>query len=115
MSFTKIVILDYIDTWEQEAVVYVHTKDKRMLAVHDVASNPTLDTHAIYIDFMQWGKRMTFVMLREDFSHVEYYYKDRPKPITKKDFDELNLFIDDQIEDFNDEAGYEENLYDDLI
>jgi hypothetical protein len=100
MNFTEIVILDYIDTWEQEAVVYVHTKDKRMSAVHDVVSNPTIDNNAIYIDFMQWGKRMTFVMPREDFSHLEYYYKDRHKPITKQDFDELNSFIDEQIEDF---------------
>jgi hypothetical protein len=100
MNFSEIVILDYIDEWEQEAHVHVYTKDKRVLAVHKVVSNPIIDSNTVYIDFMQWGKRMTFAMPREDFSHIEYYYQDKPEPITKQDFDELNSFIDEQIEEF---------------
>lgn len=95
MNFTEIVILDYIDTWQQEAHVYVHTKDKRILAVHDVVSNPTLDNNILHMEYIQYGTRMNFVLPRDDFSHLEYYYKD--KPITKEDFDELNSFIDEQI------------------
>lgn len=100
MSFTEIIILDYIDTWEQEAHVHVHTKDKRILAVHDVVSNPTLYNNTLHIEYMQYGRRMNFVLPREDLSHIEYYYSDKPKPITKKDFDEVNSFIDEQIEEY---------------
>ena len=97
MNFIEIVILDYIDEWEQEVTVYVHTKDKRLLAVHDVVSNPTLDTNTLHMEYMQYGKRMNFVLPREDFSHIEYYYSDKPKPITREDFDDINSFIEEQI------------------
>jgi hypothetical protein len=107
MNFTEIVILDYIDEWEQEAHVHVYTKDKRILAVHNIASNPTIDSNTVCIDFMQFGKRMTFAMPREDFSHIEYYYQDKPEPITKKDFDELYDYLEEDIDDFAEAYGVE--------
>lgn len=118
MNFTEIVILDYIDTWEQEAHVHVYTKDKRILAVHKIVSNPTLDNNTLHIEYMQYGRRMNFVLPREDFSHIEYYYQDKPEPITKKDFDEINSFIDEQIEDFTPPdllTEPDEGLFEDLI
>ena len=108
MNFTEIVILDYIDEWEQEVTVYVHTKDKRMLAVHDVVSNPTISNNVLYIAFMQWGKEMTFALPKDDFSHLEFYYKSRQN-ISKENFVEEEVCPPDLL------TEPDEGLFEDLI
>ena len=92
----EIPLLDYVDTHDEKVVVYIHTKDSRILAVRDVRSNLIIDKQVVYIDYMQWGKTMTLALPIEDFSHIEYCYEDRER-ITKRDFDELHSFVEEQI------------------
>jgi hypothetical protein len=97
MKFTHIPLLDFIEIEDEQCDVYVHTKDKRMIAFKDVRSDGHLDETGFYVDYFFLEKRMTAFVPREDFSHLEYFYT--RKTITKKDFDELNSFIEEQIWD----------------
>lgn len=95
MSYVEIPLIDYIDIDEEKTTLYVYTKDKRIIVLDDVCSNMSIDEWGVYVDHMLFGKRMTFAMAREDFCHVEYYYGPRER-VTKKDFDVLNSFVDNE-------------------
>lgn len=110
----EIPLLDYVDTNDEKVMVYIHTKDKRTVAVHDVRSNLIIDKQVVYIDYMHWGRILTCAIPREDFSHIEYYYEDRQR-ITKKDFDELHSFIEEQIYPPDLLTEPDEGLFEDLI
>jgi len=118
MKWSEIPLAEYIDIYEQQCDVYVHTKDKRIIVFKDVRSNAHLDEIGFYVDYYFLGKPMTAFVPREDFSHMEYRYVPRER-ITKRDFDELNSFVEEQFEDYEypSELLTEplEHLYDDLI
>lgn len=114
MKYTELPLVDYIELLDEKVTVYIHTKDKRMIVLHDVCSNMSLDDMGIYVDHMVLGKRMTCMMPREDFSHVEYYISPR-EHITKKDFDELHSFIEEQIDPPDLLTEPANDLTDDLI
>jgi hypothetical protein len=97
MKSTHIPLLDYIETEEEQCDVYVHTKDKRMLVFKDVQSDAHLDETGFYIDYMFLSRRMSVFVSREDFSHMEYRYSARTH-ITKKDFDELYSYLDEDVD-----------------
>jgi len=40
MKWTEIPLLEYIDTYEMQCDVYVHTKDQRVIGLRDVQANP---------------------------------------------------------------------------
>lgn len=90
--------LEYIDIEEQYIDVYVYTKDKRVIVIKDLASDIYIDDYQVAMDHWELNTRTSFVMVREDFSHVKYIIKDR-NTATKKDFDDLHSFIEDQIND----------------
>ena len=116
MKYIELPLIDYIEPLDEKVTIYIHTKDKRVIVLHDVRSNMSLDSDGVYVDHMLFGKRMTFMMPREDFSHVEYYIS--PREDSKKYFDELNSFIDEQIEEFNaldTPTEPDEGLFEDLI
>lgn len=98
MNFTEIVILDYINIDDEQVHLFIHTKDRRVLGLRDVLSNPVINYNAVYIDHMVLGKRFTFAMAKEDFSHVEYYTEKRVD--TRQEMDDINSFVEEQIEDF---------------
>lgn len=105
MNWTEIPLLEYIDTYEMQCDVYVHTKDQRVIGLRDVQTNPHLDSNGLYMEHNAFGLEFSFFLPREDFSHIEYRYvqRERPRdhePITKKDFDELNSFVEEQFEDY---------------
>ena len=101
MSFTEIPIVDYIDTYDEQVHLFIHTKDQRVLGLRDVLSNLVISNGVVSVEHMALGQRFTFCMSQEDFSHVEYYYAPRSFD-SKKAFDDLNSFIDEQIEDLED-------------
>lgn len=117
MNYTEFPLIDYINIDEEKTTLYVYTKDKRIIVLHDVCSNMSIDDMGIYVDHMVFGKRMTFMMVREDFSHVEYCVS--PREDSKKDFDLLNSFIEYSMKD--DEyppdllTEPDEGLFEDLI
>jgi tRNA splicing endonuclease len=98
MKHTEIPLLDYIDIYDEQCDLYVHTKDKRVLVFKDVQSNGHLDETGFSVDYMFLTRRMTVFVSRDDFSHLEYCYSLRNN-ITKKDFDELHSFVEDQLWD----------------
>ena len=98
MNFTEIVILDYIDIYDEQVHLFIHTKDQRVLGLRDIRSNPVINHNVVYVDHMVLGKTFTFALPKEDFSHMEYYTEKRPD--TRKEFDDLNSFIDEQIDEF---------------
>lgn len=69
--------IDFIDIEEQYIDVYVYTKDKRIIVVKDMVSDIYIDDYQVSMDHMSLGQRVSFAMLREDFSHLEYIIKDR--------------------------------------
>jgi len=103
MKSTHIPLLDYIEIEEEQCDVYVHTKDKRMLVFKDIQSNALLDDTGFYIDYMFLSRRMSVFVSREDFSHMEYRYSPRTH-ITKKDFDELYSYLDEDVDYIPSEA-----------
>jgi hypothetical protein len=58
--------------------------------------------------------RFSFFLPREDFSHIEYRYSPRHST-AKKDFDELNSFIEEQFTPAESLTEPDEWLYEDLI
>jgi hypothetical protein len=97
MKFKEIPLIDYIDIEEEQCDLYVHTKDKRMLVFKDVQSNAHLNEVGFYVDFMFLSNRMTACIPREDFSYIEYRYFPREN-ITKKDFDDLYSYLDEDVD-----------------
>jgi hypothetical protein len=89
MNKTYIALIDYIDTYEEECDVYVHTKDKRIIAVKDVRSEGMLDEAGFYVDHWYMGKRTSVFVPRDDFSHLEYIYKQRDKVSKERLGDDL--------------------------
>lgn len=97
----EIIILDYIDTYEEKVHVYIHTKDNRFILVEDIVTNPVFDGQALHIDYMEWDSRYTFVMLQDDFSYLKFRTFPREhEEVTKKDYDKLYNYIEDDIEYF---------------
>jgi hypothetical protein len=116
MNFTEIVIVDNIDIHDEQVHLFIHTKDQRVLGLRDVVSNPVITYDVLYVDHLVLGKRFTFAIDKDSYSHMEYYVEQRPD--TRKEFDDINSFIDDQIEEFNaSDAPTEpdEVLFEDLI
>lgn len=72
MTFIELPILDLIDTFEEEIDVYITNKDRKVIAVKDIQSNPVFDGSGVYIDHISLGSRHTFVMLHNDFLHLDY-------------------------------------------
>jgi hypothetical protein len=97
MKHSHIPLLDYTDIEEEQCHIYVHTKDKRMLVFKDIQSNPYIDEIGFYVDYIFLSRRMSVFIPREDFSHVEYWYSTREN-ITKKDFDELYSYLDEDVD-----------------
>jgi len=97
MKHSQITLIDYIDIEEEQCDLYVHTKDTRMIVFKDIRSNGLLDDTGFYVDYMFLGKRMSAFVPREDFSHVEYWYSTREN-ITKKDFDDLYSYLDEDVD-----------------
>ena len=98
MRVTTIPLVEYIDTYEEECYVYVHTKDKRIIVIDDVRSEGLLDDTGFYVDRWFMGKQTSVFISRDDFSYLEYGYKQRDK-ISKKEFDEMHSFIEEQLGD----------------
>jgi len=76
---TTIPLVEYIDTYEEECYVYVHTKDKRIIVIDDVRSEGLLDDSGFYVDHWFMDKRMSVFISRDDFSYLEYGYRQRDK------------------------------------
>jgi hypothetical protein len=118
MKWSEIPLVDYIVLSEEQCDVYVHTKDQRVIGLKDVRTNAHLDDNGFYVDHLAMGLRLSFFLPREDFSHIEYRYSPREdvprERITKNDFDELNSFVEEQIEEYNDDSA-EGRLWDDLV
>jgi hypothetical protein len=118
MKPSEISLLDYIELYDEQCDVYIHTKDKRVIKVDDVRSNAHIDDSGLYVDHVSLGLRFTLYIPRDDFSHLEYRYSPRTDT-SKKEFDELNSFVEEQFEDYEypSESLTEplEHLYDDLI
>jgi hypothetical protein len=104
MKWSEIPLIDYIEVYEEQCDVYVHTKDKRIIVFKDVRSNADITEEGVYLEYNFFGQRMNVFITRDDFSHMEYRYSQRGdiphQKITKKDFDELNSFIEEQFEDY---------------
>ena len=98
MTFTTIPLVEYIDTYEEECYVYVHTKDKRMIVIEDVRSEGLLDDTGFYVDHWFMGKRVAVFVPKEDFSHLKYMYKKRDS-VSKKEFDDMHSFREEQLGD----------------
>jgi tRNA splicing endonuclease len=88
VKFTEIPLIDYIDIYDEQCDIYVHTKDKRMLVFKDVQSNGHLDDTGFSVDYIFLSKRMTAFISRDDFSHLEYCYSLRDN-MTKESFNKL--------------------------
>jgi hypothetical protein len=98
MKFTTIGLAEYIDIYEEQCDVYVYTKDKRIIVIDDVRSEGLLDDTGFYVDHWFMGKRMSVFVPRDDFSHLEYTYKQR-NTVSKKEFDDMHSFIEEQLGD----------------
>lgn len=129
MSFQEIPLLDYIDE-DYDIDLYIHTKDNRVVKLEEIKTNLYIDNYQVSIDHVWFGQTMTFVMLREDFSYMRYMVKSRmpgrhtPENVIADDFnsqdifDDINSFVEEQIEDFNPSdtpTEPDERLYEDLI
>ena len=118
MTFTELPILDYIDPYEEEMDVYITDKDRKLIAVMNIQSNPVFDGSGLYIDHIALGSVCTFVMLQQDFLYLEYRVRAKnSREVTKEDCDSLYTYIDKDIEDFNKNMDDidEDNLVEDLI
>jgi hypothetical protein len=93
-----IPLVEYINTYEEQCDVYVYTKDKRIIFIEDVRSEGLLDDSGFYVDHWFVSKRASVFVPRDDFSHLEYTYKQRDK-VSKKEFDEMHSFIEEQLGD----------------
>ena len=116
MKYISIPLIDYIDVYEEQCDVHVHTKDKRVLVFKDVRSNADITEEGLYLVYLWFGQHMNVFISRDDFSHMEYRYSPRQK-IIKKDFDDLYSYLDEEVEYTPAESLTEpvEHLYDDLI
>ena len=99
MSFVEIPLAEYINVEEEMLTLYVYTKDKRILAFKDVVSNMTYSDGVLGFSHVLWEKVFDVVILKEDFSYIEYTVERRKT--AHEDIDELNSFLDDEIERFN--------------
>jgi hypothetical protein len=95
MNWSEIPLIDYIDIYEDQVDVYIHTKDQRVIGVKDVQTNGHLDAVGFTVDHMAFGLKFTFFMPREDFSHIEYRYI--PRENNKKYFDDLHSYLDEDV------------------
>jgi hypothetical protein len=123
VKYTSIPLIDYIDIEEEQCDVHIHTKDKRVLVFKDVRSNADITEEGLFLEYSFFGQRMNVFVARDDFSHMEYRYSQREgvprESITKKDFDDLNSFIEEQFWEYKDPSNTltepENSLFDDLI
>jgi hypothetical protein len=100
MKFSEIPLVEYIDIEEQCIDLYIHTKDKRMILVSDVQTDMFIDSFQVSVEHMMFDQRVSFVMMREDFSHLEYKVtdrqglKDKPRRIYRDTEDDIDFFLD---------------------
>jgi hypothetical protein len=119
MSFVEIPLAEYINTEEEILSLYVHTVDKRILAFKDVVSNMTYYHDHLSFSHVLWDKVFDVVVLKEDFSHIEYTVERRMT--SQEEIDEINSFLDEEIERFKPKPFVDtimdeyENLVEDLI
>jgi hypothetical protein len=77
MKFSEIPLVEYIDIEEQRIDLYIYTKDKRMILVSDVQTDMFIDSFQVSVEHMMFDQRVSFIMMREDFSHLEYKVTNR--------------------------------------
>jgi hypothetical protein len=102
MKFSEIPLVEYIDIEEQRVDLYIHTKDKRIIFVSDVQTDMFIDSFQVVVEHMMFSHKVSFVMMREDFSHLEYRVsdrqgiEDRPRRIYRdtQEADSVDDFID---------------------
>lgn len=117
MKYVSIPLIDYIDIYDEQCTVHIHTKDKRVLVFTDVRSNADITEEGLFLEYSFFGQRMNVFIPRDDFSHIEYRYSPRDK-ISKKDFDDLYSYLDEDVDyEYPAEAltEPENTLFDDLI
>jgi hypothetical protein len=103
VKFSEIPLVEYIDIEEQCIDLYIHTKDKRMILIPDVQTDMFIDSFQVSVEHMMFDQRVSFVMMREDFSHLEYKVSDRQRLKTvKEEIDDLYSYLeDDESEDID--------------
>ena len=112
MTFTELPLLDYIDSYKEEMDVYITDKDRKLIAVMNIQSNPVFDGSGLYIDHIVLGSVCTFVMLQQDFLYLEYRVRGKnSREVTKEDYDNLYTYIDKDIEDFAESYGIDDEDY----
>ena len=100
MKFSEIPLVEYIDIEEQCIDLYIHTKDKRMIFVPDVQTDMFIDSFQVVVEHMMFDQKVSFIMMRKDFSHLEYRVSDRQKSKTvKQEIDELYSYLEEDEKD----------------
>lgn len=97
MNHTEIPIVDYIDIYDEQVHLFIHTKDQRVIGIRDAVTNVVISHGVVSVEHMALGQRFTFAISKEDFSHIEYYYAPRP-PESKKEFDYIHGLVEDDKE-----------------
>lgn len=98
MKSTIISLVEHVEVFDEVCDVYVYTKDKRIIVIKDVRSEGLLDDTGFYVDHWFMGKQTSVFVPRDDFSHLEYIYKQRDK-VSKEEFDKMHSFIEEQLGD----------------
>lgn len=83
--YKEIPLIDYIDLEEEQVDIYLHTKDHRLIALKDVRSNVVFDDIYLTFDYIWYQENTTFVMLRDDFSCLDYRIVKRSVPPKNND------------------------------
>jgi hypothetical protein len=78
MKWSEIPLIDYIEIYEERCDLYVHTKDKRIIVFKDVQTNAHLNETGLFVDYMSLDRVATGFVPRDDVSHLEYMYSQRP-------------------------------------
>jgi len=106
MKFSEIPLVEYIDIEEQRIDLYIYTKDKRMILVSDVQTDMFIDSFQVSVEHMMFDQKVSFIMMREDFSHLEYKVINR-QGIGNKIKHIYKDIEQDSIEDFIEFHSYE--------
>lgn len=91
MKWSELPLLDYIDIYEQRIDVYIHTKDKRMILVEDIQTNVYIDEVMLSVEHVWLGQTLNFMMMRDDFSYLEYRVSQRNIP-KNDDFNSIDEY-----------------------
>lgn len=103
MKWTEIPLVEYINQEEEMLTLYIYTKDKRILAFKDVCSDMTINDTSVYFSHILWDTVFDVVMLKEDFSYLEYRIERRKT--AHEDIERFNKpkpFVDTIVEAMDD-------------